>query len=28
VIVEGVANVLFMPLTVSCTLKGYTIVVE
>lgn len=28
VIVEGVANVLFMPLTVSCTLKGYTIIVE
>jgi hypothetical protein len=28
VIVEGVANVLFLPMTVSCTLKGYTIVVE
>ncbi|MDP4664506.1 MAG: hypothetical protein NWS74_12615 [Salibacteraceae bacterium] len=28
VTVEGVANMLFFPMAVSCTLKGYTILVE
>lgn len=28
VTVEGIANVLFMPMTVGCTLSGYKIVVE